>query len=295
MKQPSPPFLLLIAAALVMMAGMLNYYILGSGAPIFPAMPGILMETGITRNFFTGYFSDGCWCIALCLVCQGLETRIGAGRWFIFSLPFLLELAQKASLVPGTFDWGDMVLYALVMLVFFSRFIYRQSVSASKGIDSFVYSTIVCIGFGILAIACATPARTSYKPKPLPCITHKGMAYSPLLTKINLSGSYTMKDLSTAQRFAYDYLFEQLVTLNPGKYKLSDGVTPNLSLDITINTDSYQHYGATLNMYVSDGSVYYNWNTDYITIQKLYDDIAAKINVFVSYGWCTNCPGPCNP
>ena len=135
----------------------------------------------------------------------------------------------------------------------------------------------------------------TYKPKPLPCVTHKGLAYSPVLVKFNISGSYTMKDLSTAQRTGYQILMEDLQSKNYGKYQLADGVTPNLTADVVVNNDSYEHYGATVHLYVYDGSSWFTLPTNYITPEKLFDDIATKLNTFISYGWCNNCPDPCNP
>jgi hypothetical protein len=285
MRKSSQRLLFLVPAALALAAGAANYLLPS------PAAGWMAMVAGFGR----GQFADGCWCVALCLVHAAFSEKLRGGRWVIFSLPFFLEGAQGAAILPGTFDWNDMGAYALISCAFIPFLFNRPRVAFARTGRPVLYTLVFCGSFGLLALASATQSRTSYRPKPQPCVTHKGLGYSPVLTKINLSGSYTMKDLSGAQRFAYDYLFEQLTSLSPNRYKLSDGVTPNLSLDITINTDSYQHYGATLNMYVSDGSVYYSWNTDYITIQKLYDDIASKINVFVSYGWCTNCPSPCNP
>ncbi|MDB5251238.1 MAG: hypothetical protein JWP27_407 [Flaviaesturariibacter sp.] len=282
MKQSSRRYLFLSFAALALVAGLASYVFAGTSG-------------GLIRIVFgAGHFADACWCLSLCLVHAAFSKELGTWGWSLWSLPFLLEAGQGLAILPGTFDWSDIGVYAVVTL-FFTPFFLKVPLRTTRRAMPGLYAAVICSVFALLALSSATPAHTSYTPKPLPCVTHKGLAYSPVLTKINLSGSYTMKDLSGAQRFAYDYLFDQLVMLSPGRYKLSDGVTPNLHLDITINTDSYQHYGATLNMYVSDGSVYYTWATDYITVQKLYDDIAAKINVFVSYGWCSNCPSPCNP
>ncbi len=148
--------------------------------------------------------------------------------------------------------------------------------------------------FFVMALASAAPKQATYQ-KPKPCVTHKGLTYSPVLIKVNLSGDYTMKDLQEAQRTRPVYILNQLNYLNPGKYQLADGVTPNLNLYITLQTDSYGHYGATLTGYVHDGDFYRSLNTNYVTLEKLYDDIATEVNYFVRNGWCNNCPSPCNP
>jgi hypothetical protein len=246
-------------------------------------------------KLLSGYLGDLAWVVALyCLVVffsQEIYFQPNVKK-FLISLPFVAEGLQSFSFFPGTFDWFDIILYFIVFLFF--SILFPQFIHMQKQKLKIFLPVITGILFFAMALACATP-KASYKPKPLPCVTHKGLNYSPVLTRINLSGSYTMKDLNGAQRYAYDYVMDELRRLNPGKYQLADGVTPNLTIDIVINTDSYQHYGATLNMYVYDGSVYYSWGTDYVTVDKLYDDICAKANTFISYGWCTNCPSPCNP
>lgn len=163
-----------------------------------------------------------------------------------------------------------------------------------KKIKHLVPSAGVVIIFFLMALACATPQHTrQYKAKPEPCTIHAPITYSPLLVKINLSGSYTMKDLSGAQRDRPTYILDAMNGFNAYKYKIADGVTPNLTLNINLTTDSYEHYGATVNGYVYDGSFYTSFNTDYVTMEKLYDDIARQVNIFISQGWCKNCTGPC--
>jgi hypothetical protein len=164
-----------------------------------------------------------------------------------------------------------------------------------KKIRPSIWSYSVFVLFLIMAIASATSHPTYSKPKPQPCITHKGLTYAPVLVKFNITGSYTMKDLSGAQISGSKYLIDEMNSLAYSKYQIADGVTPNLNLYVTINTDNYQHYGAYIQGYVYDGDFSVTLNTDYYTAEKLFDDIAKKVNVFIQYGWCRNCPGPCNP
>ena len=287
-------------AAMMLLTGFLNYILFQPHIALFyyfkteittinpPALPPL---------FLTGYFSDIAWCAALCVTVDVLAELKPPGqtsRTMLLLLPFITEVAQKFHLLNGTFDWYDMLSYALVIAVcslIFPSLIFIKM----KKLKLPTWSLAVFVIFLTIAIASTAPRHTYQQPKPEPCVTHKAITYSPVLVKINISGSYTMKDLSGVQRYGYDYLMDQLIALSPGKYKLADGVTPNLELTITINTDSYQHYGATLNGYVYDGSFYYPWNNNYVTPEKLFEDIAAKVNVFVNYGWCKNCPSPCNP
>lgn len=158
----------------------------------------------------------------------------------------------------------------------------------------------VCCGmavmtvFAAMAYACAVPQKTAtYKPPP--CVKHKGLTYSPVLVTIYISGSYNMKDLKEVQRTLPQTLVSKLNGLSPYKYQIADGVKPNLSLYVTYNTDSYEHYGAVITGYVYDGDFTVTLSSNYVTFDRLDDDIVAKVNQFIQYGWCNNCPSPCNP
>lgn len=174
-----------------------------------------------------------------------------------------------------------------------------------KKLKSHLWTVVMFVLFFTMALASVPSQRTTYhKPKPLPCVTHKGLAYSPVLVKFFISGSYTLKDLQSVQQRDPGDIINELNKLNPGKYQLTSGQTPNLNLYVTYNTDSYQHYGASVKGYVYDGNFSFtlptNYNIDDLNGSaygpgKIMTDIAQKVNTFISYGWCNNCPTPCNP
>ncbi len=144
----------------------------------------------------------------------------------------------------------------------------------------------VFLAFFLMIFACA-PSRPqySYKPAPDPCVNHTALNYSPVLVQINIDGSYTMKDLSGAQVEGQTYFFQALQNDNYGKYQLAQGVTPNLNIYITVNTDGYQHYGATVKFYVYDDNTWFSMSSNYVDPAKLFDDIAYKLNSYVVNGW----------
>ncbi len=150
----------------------------------------------------------------------------------------------------------------------------------------------IVLTFLLMAVASAPPRRT-YQSKPQPCTKHQPINYSPVLVKVNISGSYSMKDLTEVQRIRPTLVLDNLNSVNYGKYQIADGVTPNLNLYITLNNDNYGHYGASITGYVYDGNFNFTINTDYVTLEKLYSDIAYKINGYITGGWCKNCPAPC--
>jgi hypothetical protein len=163
-----------------------------------------------------------------------------------------------------------------------------------NNIKHFCFALIVMAAFTAMALACATPQQ-SYHSKPAPCVKHKPLTYSPVLVTIYISGSYNMKDLKEVQRTLPHTLLDKMNALSYGKYQMADGVKPNLSLYITYSTDSYEHYGAEIKGYVYDGDFYYTMPSNYITFDRLDTDIVSKVNGFITGGWCTNCPSPCDP
>ena len=174
-----------------------------------------------------------------------------------------------------------------------------------KKFKSHFWSILTFAIFFAMAIACVAPKHYTYqKPKPQPCITHKGLSYSPVLVKFFISGSYPLKDLAGAQKDDPGDILYELNRINPNKYQLTSGQTPNLNLYVTYNSDNYQHYGASITGYVYDGDFSFTMETNYNSSDfnddilgngKIFRDIASKVNAYIAYGWCKNCPSPCNP
>ncbi len=293
MKSTLKSSLLLIAASVSLLTGVANYFLFRPHILFFKWL-NIESAKSITVNhnnvyfFFNGYFSDIAWCIALCLVTKALDgynCLRSPDKIFILLTPFVSEIAQYFSLIPGTFDWLDILSY-IVVIITFNKFFSPALISFNmKKIKSHIWGVGVTGLFFIMVYACATPKRTTYRPAPDPCVKHAGLSYSPVLVQINIDGSYTMKDLSGAQRSGQVYFMDALSATNLYKYKLAEGVTPNLNIYITINTDSYQHYGAKVKLYVYDDNTWFDMPSNYVEPFKLFDDIAAKINSFVMYGW----------
>jgi hypothetical protein len=223
-------------------------------------------------------------------------TKI-TGNFFILSLPFLTEFGQYFHIVPGTFDRLDLIFYLLTILLF--TIIYPSSIIGTdmKKIQAFLIPSTVFAFFLVIALASATskPRYAYQKPKPQPCITHKALTYSPVLVTFYVSGSYNMKDLSEAQRTVPAVLLSKLNALSPGKYQMADGVRPNLSLYVDYRTDSYGHYGADIKGYVFDGDFHYWTESNFITFDKLDEEVAYRVNWLITGGWCKNCPSPCTP
>jgi hypothetical protein len=295
MKLTLKPSVLLITTFISLLIGAANYFFFTPHIIFFKWL-GIESAKSITINhhglflFLKGYFSDIMWCIALCLITVVLNRRNylhGFDKVLILLTPFMSEAAQYFSLLPGTFDWLDILAYLITIITFNKIFSSSLIPFNMKKIKSHIWAIGVTAIFLLMVFACA-PTRTRktvYHPAPDPCVNHGGLTYSPVLVQINIDGSYTMKDLSGAQRSGQVYFFDALNLVNPGKYKLAEGVTPNLTIYITVNTDSYQHYGAHIKFYVFDDNTWFDMPSNYVDPIHLFDDIAAKLNPWIMYGW----------
>lgn len=285
---------MLIAAIVFLSLGLINYAVFRPSIILFKWFQidraGILnlKYRGISL-FFSGYFSDIAWCAALCLVILALDARgylKTIDKILILLLPFASEAAQYFSLIPGTFDWFDMLSYGVVITIFNILFPLQLIPANMKKIKQHFAGPLVFALLFLMILASAPSGRnTTYHPAPDPCVRHGALFYNPVLVQINIDGNYTMKDLSGAQVSGQNYFFSALQSANPNKYQLAQGVTPNLNIYITINTDGYQHYGATIKFYVYDDNTWFSMPSNYVEPYKLYDDIAGKLNQYVAYGW----------
>jgi hypothetical protein len=137
----------------------------------------------------------------------------------------------------------------------------------------------------LITLAGCVSHRATTKTKKQPC-GHVPLDYSPVLIKINLSASYKTKgDYQTFQREDQQELWETLNIYHPRKYQLAEDARPNLTINIALNTDGYEHYGATVDLYVSDGSVRFQVQTNYSDFEKLYNEVVQKLDGFVVRGW----------
>lgn len=94
-------------------------------------MPHIRIGNDHLRMFMTGYFSDACWCVALCLAVLAVSRAQQLNRpakIVMLSLPFIAETCQYFNIIYGTFDVLDLVVYAgivLLMIVLFPTIISK--------------------------------------------------------------------------------------------------------------------------------------------------------------------------
>lgn len=155
-----------------------------------------------------------------------------------------------------------------------------------KKIRSHIISFTVVTLFFLMTLACATTSKTRYsKPRVYPCVHYAGLTYSPILLKINISASYNMKDLSAVRANDPNMILEELQRLNYS-YKLADGVTPNLVLNVSYTNDGYDHFGVNLDVnWQGQANFTITLANNYITGKQLIEDMAKELNRWVTNGW----------
>ena len=105
----------------MLLAGLLVYWLYRPGIYLFDFL-GIgnaapLLASGAFDMLLRNHFADAAWCAAAFAFASFLRDNHYPRLYFhaLLALPFLSELSQAARLVPGTFDWLDLLLYAVLL------------------------------------------------------------------------------------------------------------------------------------------------------------------------------------
>jgi hypothetical protein len=92
----------------------------------------VFFNQSMIQNFFSGHFSDIAWCgsLYLCIIVLTEKMNLNlADKLALLLLPFLTEILQKFNLLPGTFDWYDILSYSLILVItirFFPHLILKN-------------------------------------------------------------------------------------------------------------------------------------------------------------------------
>ena len=112
-------------ALISILVGILNYLLFQPDIILFkitahPVIP-YYIKNNFIRHFFTGYFSDITWCFSLCLIAFALAELNyikRSGKMLLLLLPFIAEGLQYTRFIKGTFDWYDVLMYAIIIAFF---------------------------------------------------------------------------------------------------------------------------------------------------------------------------------
>lgn len=121
-----------ITAGILIVAGSIVYLffrpniILFNKLGVTDFLSGIQIEVNVSQNFFVYFLmyclSDVLWYVALLILASTFYVKEVLVSKILFAtmvlMPFVLELLQLARLLPGTFDWYDIVFYCITLIIF---------------------------------------------------------------------------------------------------------------------------------------------------------------------------------
>ena len=121
-----------ITAGILIIAGSIVYLFFRPNIILFNKLgmtnflSGIQIEVNVSQNFFVYFLmyclSDVLWYSALLILASTFYVKEVLVSKILFAtmvlMPFVLELLQLARLLPGTFDWYDIVFYCITLIIF---------------------------------------------------------------------------------------------------------------------------------------------------------------------------------
>ena len=121
-----------ITAGILIVAGSIVYLFFRPNIILFNKLgmtnflSGIQIEVNVSQNFFVYFLmyclSDVLWYAALLILASTFYVKEVLVSKILFAtmvlMPFVLELLQLARLLPGTFDWYDIVFYCITLIIF---------------------------------------------------------------------------------------------------------------------------------------------------------------------------------
>ena len=122
---------IVVTVILPLSIGCYLYLFSRSSNPNFLSWVGFRTSGGLQLPYWVTYnLPDGLWLFALCNMNRfiWLTNFSGYVTWSIITLllAFITELFQKKKFIPGTYDTGDLIAYAIAFLLALLLFIFNQ-------------------------------------------------------------------------------------------------------------------------------------------------------------------------
>jgi hypothetical protein len=116
--------------------------------------------------------------------------------------------------------------------------------------------------------------------------THDALQYK-VKVRYYVNYTYTPKDTANATDELINEFEKRLETdgNNGYGYELAEGETPNLTLNITVNSDNSNNMTMQVNASVSDDTFNVHTDNSYQDFYRMIDAMADSVNAFVSEGW----------
>jgi hypothetical protein len=139
--------------------------------------------------------------------------------------------------------------------------------------------TILCV----CSCESEAPAPVASAPQ---AYSHGPLSYK-VKVRYNVNFTYTPKEPSEAPDYVIHAFQSRLEAdgNNGNGYALAEGEAPNMTLDLTLNSDNSNNKSMQVRGYVSDGTFYTYTDNSYQDPGKMINAMADEVNVFVSTGW----------
>ena len=154
----------ILTAILLLISGLAVYWLLNPGIYFFYFFtPGYNHPLITADNFYLifikNHLADIIWCTAIFLIASVLLEKKYPAIYpvLLILLPFTSEIFQQLSIIPGTFDWIDLLLYLMLFLLF-----YHSKILNMQNLKKHFYGTIAIASFMFALLASYGPKKITY-------------------------------------------------------------------------------------------------------------------------------------
>lgn len=165
--------LLLMLSVLLLLCGFLTYYffrpevVAVSMLHSFVPLPQYRLPGTWNRSVvqaLAGHLPDICWYASLLLAGMCCLPQTGSRRFALLfaTAPLMLELLQGVHMIPGTFDWWDILDYSLTLLLLYILFAILKSSLMTRTYGTYAFPAGLLIAFVAFALASAPSNQVHY-------------------------------------------------------------------------------------------------------------------------------------
>jgi len=159
----------ILTAILFLVSGLLIYWFFNPEIYFFEILGlhnnnRIIIPSNNLFLFLKNYAADMLFCAAAFTTALYLSKRRYPTGYTcsLVALPFLSEILQGLQIMHGTFDWIDLLIYAMLLTIF-----YKKNTTSMKRISTH-FSGIATVLIFALIVAASSGSKKSRKPLPPP-------------------------------------------------------------------------------------------------------------------------------
>lgn len=189
------PLTRIATSLLLLLLGLVAYWFFRPEIYFFGLLgienPEHAVATGRVALLLKNHFADAVWCAAVFIIAAAMFAR-GFPRAYptlLLALPFVSELLQALQLIPGTFDWIDVFIYAALFVVFFH-----------KGTFNMQRTKAHLIGIIAIAVFSGTLVGSGSKPRPYKPAVYESGVFTIQQAKDDIFVKPALRRITRAQK-----------------------------------------------------------------------------------------------